>query len=346
LGIYFYKIWVLLMAVSKDLISHTQLTELVKTSRLIIQSYLFNYRSDVLNLVSRNGITVTDLSYDCLAEVFSRNGENRYYIITKFLFSLNLTIQETKPINLYLAYKSFLIKVANAQLSKLYSETDPIGAKILRNIKDVVRQSDKFCITKELRGQFLTVKECYGITSSVEFPFDRLLLEFSSPDIETNTNSLLNRLHEILFNQNEYRRVISLTQTVQLFKKYFNAEEISSTEINENYFATHINSNGFEDYEIDQIRQKVENYIKKKILLDYFVKEKVTKKEAESIYLAIRDIISDWFYGVATKDSIYDYFITHHHAEKVEYVKTYKTKVEYLVKLAREEFAKYLLEEI
>ena len=164
MGIDFYKIWVLLMAVSKDLISHTQLTELVKTSRLIIQSYLFNYRSDVLNLVSRNGITVTDLSYDCLAEVFSRNGENRYYIITKFLFSLNLTIQETKPINLYLAYKSFLIKVANAQLSKLYSETDPIGAKILRNIKDVVRQSDKFCITKELRGQFLTVKECYGIT--------------------------------------------------------------------------------------------------------------------------------------------------------------------------------------
>ena len=135
--------------------------------------------------------------------------------------------QETKPINLYLAYKSFLIKVANAQLSKLYSETDPIGAKILRNIKDVVRQSDKFCITKELRGQFLTVKECYGITSSVEFPFDRLLLEFSSPDIETNTNSLLNRLHEILFNQNEYRRVISLTQTVQLFKKYFEIIEAS-----------------------------------------------------------------------------------------------------------------------
>ena len=70
-----------LIAVFDESISHPQLTELVKISRLIIQSYLINYRSKVLNLITRNGITITDLSYDCIADAFARNGENKFYVI-------------------------------------------------------------------------------------------------------------------------------------------------------------------------------------------------------------------------------------------------------------------------
>ena len=145
------KIHECLVAISGNSINHSQLTELVRISRLIIQSYLINYRSKVFHLIARNGITITDLSYDCIADAFARNEENKFHIIKKFISSLNQNIKEIEVVNAFLAYKSFLIKVTDAQLSKLYSQSDPIGSKILRNVKDVVRCLDKFAIVKKFK---------------------------------------------------------------------------------------------------------------------------------------------------------------------------------------------------
>ncbi len=335
-----------LRAVSNDSIKHSQLTELVRISRVIIQSYLINYRSKVLNLITRNGITITDLSYDCIADAFARNGENKFHIIKKFISSLDQDINEIKELNLFLAYKSFLIKVAEAQLSELYSQSDPIGSKILRNIKDVVRRTDKFTIVKNFRGLTLVANNCDGLFCKPEFPLEKILSKFNMHGTESDTNSLLNGLLQLLINQNEYRKSILLTDAVLLFKKYFSVEINDAYEINELFLLSPVHNDGFEEYEILQVKQKVENYIKEKILLDYFVKGKINKEEAESIYLTIRDIINDWYYGVETKDSIYNYFNNYCPIKKEDYLRTYRTKVEYLVKLARDEFANYLLKEI
>lgn len=346
MGMDLSKIKLLLLALSNDLISHTQLTELVKTSRLIIQAYLINYRSKVLNLIDRNGITIADLAFDCIADAFSRNDESKFYIVRKFISSLNQNISETEPVHLYMAYRAFLIKVTEAQLSKLYSETDPIGAKILRNVKDVVRNSDKFKFLKEVRGQLLVVNENNTNDSRREYPIEKLLAEFTPNVGDVNTKSLLNHLYEILNGQKEYERAILSSDVVRVLKKYYNADVISSQEINENSLASPLYKDGFEDYEVDQVKQKVEKYIKEKILLDYFVKGKLSKEESECIYLTIRDIICDWYYGVETKDSVYSYLKARYSIERDEYLKNYKTKIEYLVKLTRDEFAKYLLKEI
>lgn len=340
------KIHECLLAVSDDSVKHSQLTELVRISRLIIQSYLINYRSKVLNLITRNGITITDLSYDCIADAFCRNKDDKFYIIKKFISSLDQNINEIKKLNLFLAYKSFLIKVADAQLSKLYSQSDPIGSKILRNIKDVVRHSDKFTIVKNLSGLTLVVSNSDELFFKPEFPLEKIITEFNMRSNESDTNSLLNRLYQVLTTQNDYRRSILLTDAVSLFKKYFSAEMNNTYEVNELLLLSPVHNDGFEEYETLQVKQKVENYIKEKILLDYFVKGKINKEEAESIYLTIRDIINDWYYGVETKDSIYNYFTAHQQLGKEDYLKRYRTKVEYLIKLARDEFANYLLKEI
>ena len=239
-----------------------------------------------------------------------------------------------------------MIKVAEAQLSKLYSQSDPIGSKILRNVKDVVRRSDKFTIIKNLSGLTLVANNCDGLFCKHEFPLEKIITEFNMHSNESDTNSLLERLRQLLINQDEYRRSILLTDAVTLFKKHFSVEINDANEVNELLLLSPVNNDGFEEYETTQVKQRVENYIKEKILLDYFVKGKINKEEAESIYLTIRDIINDWYYGVETKDSIYKYFTGYHRIEKEEYFKNYKTKIEYLVKLARDEFANYLLKEI
>lgn len=345
------KIQECLKSISDDSINHSQLTELVKISRLIIQSFIYNYRSSALNLLAKHGITLTDLSYDCIAEAFRRNQENKYFLIKKFICSLNEDIDKINETNLFRAYKSFLIKVASIQLSKLYSQYDPVGAKIIRNIKDALEEakrheSEKFLLTKELKGDLLIVKDCDQMEVSCEFPLDKLEAEFSMDGKKLNVVNMINQLHKVLSEQSEYKKSILLWDVVPLFKKYFGAFYDGSFEINEDKLLLGIEKDGFEEVEILLLKQKVENFIKEKILMNYYVKGKLNKEESEAIYLTIANIINDWCSGICTKVTIYDYFSCYYRIDKEHYLKNYRTKLEYLVKLARNEFSNYMLKEL
>ncbi|MBI1939061.1 MAG: hypothetical protein HYS25_13200 [Ignavibacteriales bacterium] len=350
MGYDFLKIREHITAVSKDTINHSQLTELVKISRLIIRSFIYNYRSNALKLLSNHGITLLDLSYDCIAEAFRRNQENKFFLIKKFISSLKEDIEDINETNLFRAYKSFLIKIASVQLSRLYSQYDPIGAKIIRNIKDAINEaalqkSEKFILKKELCGDILIVKECLPSEVVNEFPLERLEAEFSMDGKKLNVVNMLDQLYKILSEQAEYRKSVLLWDVVVLFKKYYGALYDNNFEINEDLLLSGIKTDGFEEVEIALLKQKIENFIKEKIFLDYLVKSKFNKEEAESVYSTITDIVSDLCSGVNTKETIYDYFSHHYQISKNDYLKNYKTRLEYLVKLVRSELSNYMLNE-
>jgi len=90
----------------------------------------------------------------------------------------------------------------------------------------------------------------------------------------------------------------------------------------------------------------VENFVKEKILINYFLKGKFTKEEAEAAFLSLNDIINDWCPGINLKNSVFEYYSSHVNISKENYLKNYRTKLEYLVNLARDEFTNYMLKEI
>ncbi|MEW6507326.1 MAG: hypothetical protein AB1432_06215 [Bacteroidota bacterium] len=342
----FKKIHQYLVAVANGSINHSQLTDLVKISRLIVQSYLINYRSNVMNLIKRNGITLTDLAYDCIADAFGRNKELKFYAVNQFINSLQEDVKLVQPFNLFIAFKSYLIKIANAQISKLYAQTDPIGAKILRNIKDKVKESDKLCIKKDLRGLKIEVKNFVDGNNSTDFPIEQLLIEAKRNNRILTTSELLEHIYSNLQNQSEYKKSVYLFDIVLLFKNYFNSEYEFNYEYSEEKLNSKIDGNCFEEYEMQNLKQKVENFIKEKIMVNYFLKGKLNKVEAEAIYLTIKDIICDWCTGFFSNNSIYEYFNSHFILSHDLYLKKYRTKIEYLVKLARDEFANFMVKEI
>lgn len=208
MGYDFIKIREYIIAISKDTINHSQLTALVKISRLIIQSFIYNYRSSALKLLDYHGITLSDLANDCIAEAFRRNQEDKYFLIKKFICSLNDDIDKINETNLFRAYKSFLIKVASIQLSKLYSQYDPIGAKIIRNIKDAVNdaalhKTEKFILKREPCGDILIVKDCDLHNSVREFPKEKLEAEFSMDGKRLNVVNMIDQLSKVLSEQSE-----------------------------------------------------------------------------------------------------------------------------------------------
>jgi hypothetical protein len=346
MAIDFNKTYLLLNAVADETINPSQLTELVKISRLIIQSYLINYRSNLIGLITRNGITLNDLSYDCIADAFGRNKDSKFYSLKKFLNSLNHDISRIEKVNLFLAYKSFLIKVTNAQLSKLYSQTDPIGSKILRNIKDAVKEFEGLCITKDLNGLKISLKSSSNENCKPDFPIEKLSLISKGKNRILNTHDLLQNIYDILYEQTEYKKSVSLIDMVSIFKNYFNAHYDYNYEVNEQILLSKFESVDSDVYEILDLKQKVGNFVKEKILINYFLKGKFTKEESEAVFLSLNDIIVDWCSGVITKNTLYDYFNCHYTVTKENYLENIRTKFEYLVKLAREEFANYLLKEI
>ena len=105
----------------------------------------------------------------------------------------------------------------HSYLNYILSQT-PLVQKFLRNVKDVVRRSDKFTIVKNLGGLTLVANNSEELFCKPEFLLEKIITEFNRHNNESDTNSLLNRLYQVLTTQNDYRRSILLTDVVSLFK--------------------------------------------------------------------------------------------------------------------------------
>jgi len=207
-------------------------------------------------------------------------------------------------------------------------------------------QSNKLNITRDLKGLKIEVKNYERKNNNPDFPIEQLLLNVERNNGTLHTSELLQHIYNTLENQSEFKKSVYLFDVVLLFKKYFNSEYNYDYEIDESSLLSKIDGDCFEEYEIQNLRQKVEYFIKEKIMINYFLKGKLNKVEAEAIFFTMNDIICDWCSGIISKNSIYEYLKNHFSISHELYLKNYRTKIEYLVKLAREEFANYMLQEL
>lgn len=334
------KLKELLLCLLDGNVPHGELTELVHLSRAIIQSYLGYIRNSITHLCLQQGLTTTDLAYDCIAEAFARDEKNKFHQLENFVQSLDNDLESTPEIEILLAFKSFITKIADAQLARLYAQSDPGGAKIHRNIRDCLKQSDLFTLEKDFRGLVLKPKDDTG-EHLEEFPREALEYEIlSHMDHDYSTPELLVLLHRILTEQTKYRQSVPLVDVVQLFRKVYHGGFEEATE----HQVPH--ADGLTDFEIKSICAQVELALKEKIVFTYLARGKINREEAEAIFGALRDICDDWCNGEQSQSSLLDYLKKYLNIDEDTYESNYRTKMEYLLKIAREEFAARLMREI
>ncbi|MBU2445988.1 MAG: hypothetical protein KJ666_10540 [Bacteroidetes bacterium] len=320
-------------------ITEVELTELVKLSRIIIRSYLNNIRQSVTYLCQQQGLTINDLAYECIAEVFARDGDKKFYRIEKFCNSLNDKFEKLNGTEIFLAYKSYLLTFTNSQLAQLFARNDPTGSKIHRNIRDAVKKSDMFIIQRRVSGTMLLPKSIDPFEHLPLFPIEELEREYLS-NHEPKKITFLDHLqvvYDVVASQNEYSRSIPIFELVKIFKKYFAADALSEDKIG---LDVNLLANGGElnSFEIEEFQLKVLAAMKEKILIKYFAKGKFNREQAEAVYFALRDIVYDWCFNGECQGSFFNYLNRYLDIEESAYNATYKAKIEYLVKLAREEF--------
>ncbi|MBS4028756.1 MAG: hypothetical protein KGZ58_08965 [Ignavibacteriales bacterium] len=325
-----------------------ELSRLVHTSRLIIQKYLLHFRSSLSALSENIGLSASDIAYDCLGEIFARDKDNTFHRIEEFISHLEKGFDDTSETEIFFAYEGLLSAVADAHLARLYAQADPTGAKILRNIRDTVKKTFFFSLHKDFRGSVLIPNNIESLDHLPEFPLEQLSARFIlKTNRDNTTGQLLEILFRILTEQQTFRRSVPLNDIVQLFKKIYPAQ--SGAEISENEdgeFSLHVVDGAFTQFELDQMRLHVEETVKEKIFLTYYTKGKVDKKQAESLFYAMQDVITDWMYSQDGQETLRPYIQKYLRLDDAAYENNFRLKMEYLRKIAREEFAKRLTKEI
>ncbi len=318
--------------------------ELVKISQVIVVSYLKNVKPTSIGLCRMHGLTLPDLANDCIMEIFARDNSGIPRTMKNFYSSLRLTIDELPANEIYFAYKAMLLKIAYAHISYLYAQHDPSGFKIQRNIKETVLKTNLFQIKKTILGVMLVVTDGSQCLNLPYLNMDGLQNEFMHQTINLkHTGELLKVLYNCLNNQNEFRKEIKLSDAVYLFKSVYGIKEIHSIDDGDDEWNKMFTNSVYEDFEIEQVTNKVLDKMKAKIIIDYYSAGKLTKEQSEAIFLSIGDVVHDWIALGKNHIAFHEYLSKYIELSSEEYHRIIRDKLEYLIKETRKEFKLYLM---
>lgn len=328
--------------VLKGSISHSELAHLIHFCRSISESYLLYRRASLYRICSFNGFTISDLAMDCIAELFARNDEGKFYQFENFVNSLTDKLDKLPEKELFLAFKKFVLKVTVAQLARIYQQADPIGAKIHRNIKEWIKKLPDVKLVEDFRGYVIQSAELDTLDDLPQYPNRELQNELLQLSTSTATTpELLNCLISIINQQQNYRRSVPLFDVVQIFKQfYLNFAELEM--MDEGDFSLE----EIARIDLENIKKQTQFTVQEKIFATYLITGKISKNEAQALSDILIAVIDDWCLDKPNKFSLYQYSQEHLNISETEYETDWRTKIEYLYKIAREKFSAAVMKNI
>lgn len=146
-----------------------------------------------------------------------------------------------------------------------------------------------------------------------------------------------------LSHQKKYRKEIKLSDAVYLFKSAFGINETKNIDDDNDGLKEMFASSVYEDFEIEQVTNKVLDKTKARIFIDYYSAGKLTKAESEAVFLSVSDVIRDWIALGKNHIAFHEYLSKYIELSSEDYRKIIRDKFEYLIKEARKEFKLYLM---
>jgi hypothetical protein len=277
-------------------ISHSELSRAIHICRSIVESHLEHHRGSLVQICALNGLSVFDLAVDCIGDIFARDDLGNFHHFQKFVESLNQPLDETSSKDLFLAFISFVLRFARTQLARVYSQSDPAGARILRNVKDSLENSSCLAIGEDFRGYIVKPKTVEALDHRPSYPLTQIEAElFALRGAASSAPELLDNLASILIGQEEYRRSIPVIDVVQVIKSLF--EKLAPSD-------SSMDLGGLDRTTEDlvEIKNSALGAVNEKIISTYLLKGKVNKSEAQILSQTMSSIISGWFeHGTSDK---------------------------------------------
>ncbi|MFQ5822630.1 MAG: hypothetical protein ACE5JB_01080 [bacterium] len=139
----------------------TELIEFVNLIQKISLSYLKYQEIIGKNICwnrSNNIGELEDLALDCIAGLFMRNDRDEFIQFKKYFCQNSTSIEKLDDVEVLVLLRRLVIKKTKQELSRIFKERDPEGAKIVRNIKVAIKSSSDFDSFKEMGREYIYLK--------------------------------------------------------------------------------------------------------------------------------------------------------------------------------------------
>lgn len=272
-----------------------------------------------------------DMIFDCLADLFERDDSGQFVQIQRF-FQQELPDLDSASTELMVEVLRRIAfqKVSNG-LIRLYSNADPVLAKILHNLDVAIHRSQFF--TKQVR---MGEKWLFPVGSDVlqhlpPMPFETFHLLFSRVAvIHDSMTEVLRKIHDIVSNQSRYQRSVSFMTVGYLARELYALQAVPQET------ATESASAHLEADDLSKMIDRVCGELRNKTGARYKIKGKLDGQLFDYYMRAVKEILRDMILSKEIDGSFFEYLRRQlPNLTPVEYKKNHRTRIEYLVKSAK-----------
>lgn len=135
-----------------------ELTEFVNLVQKISLSYL-KYQEVIGKHIrwerNKNVTELEDLALDCVAGLFMRNDQGDFIQFKKYFSQNSTSLEDVDDAEIMVLLRRLVIKKTKQELSRIFKERDPEGAKIVRNIKVAIKSASDFDSFREMGREYI-----------------------------------------------------------------------------------------------------------------------------------------------------------------------------------------------
>ncbi len=340
--------------------SQAELIQYIHLAQKISLSYL-KYQEMLGKRISGHSfaadLELADLAMDCIAELFGRDQGGQFTQLKKYYEGKFAEMPVIDDAEVLILTRRLIVRKTKQELSRIFRERDPEGAKIVRNIKVAIRTAADLHIFRELgkefvfQGTFPKWEESFSLTAAMQRQLRRsappmqdeliykvFLDNFHSSD---SVSASIRKLLLSMASLQGYQNFVSLETLVKLVRyAKFDACREKIT-INENVPtpADHLETKEMEEY-IDVVMAS----IWARLDLQYLRTRKLNTDKAVIYHQALRDVLYDLIQKRDTSSYYKNLKFYISGLTQKEYRQQERSVFEYLAKLAKKEFRKYLCE--
>ncbi|OPZ73553.1 MAG: hypothetical protein BWY83_00032 [bacterium ADurb.Bin478] len=342
--------------------SQSEVVEFINLTQKISLSYL-KYQEMMGKRISgdrpESDLELEDLALDCVAELFSRDENLQFYQLKRY-YEAKFSEQPVDDAEVLILTRRLVVRKTKQELSRIFRERDPEGAKIVRNIKVAIRSAEKLHTFHDLGREFVFYSNgCHLNSSETEVEMTQTLAQYLRKKLPPIPDELLNQRFQDIYHPTDPVSVVirNLLQTLHDLEGYQNfisidmlvkmVRHIKFDAFRENITvqeqvptpSDHLESKEMESY-IDIVMQTMWSRMDSQ----YLRTRKLALDKAHIYHRALRDVLFDL---LQKKDnSSYYRNLKYYLPELTQkgYRKQERSIFEYLAKLAKKEFRKHLHE--
>ena len=310
-----------------------------------------------------------DLAIDCVAGLFMRNENNEFVQLRRYFGPYLEAHQAPNDVELLIMLRRLVIKKTKQELSRIFKERDPEGAKIIRNIRVAVKNAVDLGTFREMGREYIYVKDQDDTLNSEDGTAalattkapaltaeDMVYLRKGQPTIPER--SLKDHYFELYKPKDHVsttiRKMLSVVQVDEKYQNYLPTDIVArlirhtNLEVVRSRLIAQIEDISPLDYvrlkEIERAKYKVLQRVQQKIQNQYVASGKISREKGDIYYKTLADVLED----ITHSKKVESYF---RHLRKYlpeltqrRYRQEERTIFEYLGKLTKKWFREHLID--